>query len=373
MLTKKVIFYVPDLNRITNNYEDLFDRFNIYAQNLKKTNPEIFFTILCGVQNNIGFSLIAKKYPNINFCITKETRDVFKQVFYLWRYLITDKNSRKIIIPANNYDNYFALIFLRMFFKYKIQIALHGEINKFGSVGIKFMLKQLWLIFTFNFSDSIRVVSIDQVNDLQKYYRLDKRKFVVCPIPIDFTKFIKLKKDSDHISIGYVGRFHAERDPISLSRILNNDLLSLIKFNVYAIGSGSEKEKFIQNLKNRANISVYSIEALSQSELLNYWPKIGVLLSTAPKESYGLAIREAVLNNTFVIAKKSQGAISLQKLVGENFVRIYNTEIEAANLIFDFLNHNWYSGKSPNFSKIYEEEQSKSLKSLVTSWSNSLN
>lgn len=369
MITKKVIFYVPDLNRITNNYEDLFDRFDIYAQKLKAANQMITFTLLCGVQNNLAFNSIVRKYPRIDFHVTKQTRNLFKQVYYLWRYLIVNKNSRKIIIPANNYDNYLSILFLRLFFKYKIQLALHGEIHKFGSEGIKFMLKQLWLLFTFNFSDSIRVVSIAQIDDLHRYYRLDKRKFVVCPIPIDCTKVIQMKKDTAHISIGYVGRFHAERNPISLSRILSSDLLSHNKFNVFAIGSGPEKTESIKDLKNRANITLYSIEAISQSELSNYWPKIGVLLSTAPKESYGLAIREAVLNNTFVIAKWSQGAISLQKLVGENFVRTYNTDLEAANLIVDFLNRNWHSGKAKNFSKIYEQEQSRQLKLLATSWS----
>jgi glycosyltransferase involved in cell wall biosynthesis len=369
MITKRVIFYIPDLNRITNNYEDLFDRFDNYAQKLKAVNQMITFTLLCGVQNNLIFNSIVRKYPDIDFHFTKQTKNIFKQVYYLWRYLIVNKDSRKLIIPANNYDNYLSILFLRLFFKYKIQLALHGEIHKFGSEGIKFMLKQLWLLFTFNFSDSIRVVSIAQIEDLHRYYRLEKRKFVVCPIPIDCTKYIQLKKHTAHMSIGYVGRFHAERNPISLSRILSSDLLSHNKFNVYAIGSGPEKTESIKDLMNRANITLYSSEAISQSELLNYWPKIGVLLSTAPKESYGLAIREAVLNNTFVIAKRSQGAISLQKLVGEKFVRIYNTDLEAANLIVDFLNRNWHSGKAKNFSKIYEQEQSRQLKLLATSWS----
>ena len=106
---------------------------------------------------------------------------------------------------------------------------------------------------------------------------------------------------------------------------------------------------------------------LPRKEINTLWREIGVLLSTAPYESYGLSMREALLNGVPVVSRDNAGARELKKLAPD-LISIYGNYEHAQSEIYRFLENRPSPASFESFSATFEREQSKSLQNLALAW-----
>lgn len=70
----------------------------------------------------------------------------------------------------------------------------------------------------------------------------------------------------------------------------------------------------------------------------NEWKNIAVLLSTAPAESYGMAMREAVMQGCAVVSYTNSGSNDVAKQYPDS-VNLFTDVSGGANLIIDSMNN----------------------------------
>jgi glycosyltransferase involved in cell wall biosynthesis len=133
-------------------------------------------------------------------------------------------------------------------------------------------------------------------------------KVVMAPVPITLIKrngtFVtKLPK-----TIGFVGRIQPERGLeffYDFAKMIFN-IDPTIKFLI--VGDGSSRKSFEELLeKSIPKNQIEFMGHLPLEELEKVWERIGVLVSTAPSESYGRALREALIHGVPVWSTDTRG------------------------------------------------------------------
>ncbi len=105
----------------------------------------------------------------------------------------------------------------------------------------------------------------------------------------------------------------------------------------------------------------------NHKNLIGELERMTILLSTASSEGYGLAIREAVLAGTQVIAKDSGGAREAQADF-PNSVYIYKDLESALRLISERINTDLPHSVVIEARKLQVESDLMSTQALVNSW-----
>ena len=105
---------------------------------------------------------------------------------------------------------------------------------------------------------------------------------------------------------------------------------------------------------------------LGGESIQDLYSKSKVLISPAPREGYGLTIREAALSGLSVIARLSKGSLDAQRSFPDS-VKTYETTVGAAELI---LNAVKIQGNYFNSGKIDMQKKidSDAVRELVDSW-----
>jgi hypothetical protein len=111
---------------------------------------------------------------------------------------------------------------------------------------------------------------------------------------------------------------------------------------------------------------------LSETELKEVWKEIGVLVSTAPAESYGRAMREALVAGIPVWAMKSSGVEDLTSKAGKDAVRILDLTKSSQELSME-LDQLLKSKVSPSFRKQFIKDNSTYAQLLAKSWIDLIN
>ncbi|MBU3715736.1 MAG: glycosyltransferase [Candidatus Nanopelagicaceae bacterium] len=195
-----------------------------------------------------------------------------------------------------------------------------------------------------------------QRNDFCKQPKFSKLPSVVTPVPIN-TEF-NLGSNAPRNSLGFVGRIHEERDPRLWVEIAN----SLPEIPKLVVGDGPLLNEMRGALRSGEFTGV-----LAGDKLAEIWNRLLVLLSTAPYESYGLTIREALLHEVPVMAKTSAGAKDLA-LRFPNLVRLFENPEEAVALIYELRESPPTKDEFKSFREWFIESQSESLSALAKMW-----
>jgi 1,2-diacylglycerol 3-alpha-glucosyltransferase len=128
-------------------------------------------------------------------------------------------------------------------------------------------------------------------------------KFVLAPIPIDFTK-VATKSSGVRNELVFVGRLHSERGISDLIKIIKSLKIKRPSTTVVIVGEGPLKNELKQKFENWIQGSTITMLGfLSPDEIQDIYASTKVLVSTAPTEGYGLTLREAALSNVHVIAR----------------------------------------------------------------------
>ena len=251
-----------------------------------------------------------------------------------------------------------ALILKLVHSKAKIHTSIHGDLLSLTEPGIKNRIKLLFLRLSLRRCESIRFVSDSQKKAARQLINFSDQHLFTTPVPISNKKTNVFSRDGE--SIAFVGRIQFERgihEWIEIAGQFDHKLLLVI-------GDGPLKSEFQSKLPGALFMG-----SLSQAEVQGQWSRIGVLLSSAPFESYGLSMREALLHGVPVVSRKNMGSMELQDRYPE-LIRLYETKNEAINHIRFFLRNPLSVKSFHRFQKEFFANQDASLNKLAVAWTN---
>jgi glycosyltransferase involved in cell wall biosynthesis len=283
----------------------------------------------------------------------------------------------KLLVAGDPWESYWSAYFLNRFLdkKMPIQIQVHGDIAdpRWRRINLRNRIRFSFAKLSLPKASSIRTVTKYQAENLLNSFGIKREKIVVVPVPSSVvSKSVALKTDRPK-TIGLIGRIHQDRgiwEFIKLIRVLN----SISKdFKVVVIGDGSSKDKFLLKLssvipKNR----IIYLGQLTESELRKAWKRIGVLVSMAPVESYGRAIRESLIAGVPVWATESAGVKDLMDNCKKREIKLLDLSKSDASLDKDFKSL-LKTKVGSDFSKRFNKENNTYAAKLANSWINTIN
>jgi glycosyltransferase involved in cell wall biosynthesis len=359
-MKSNVVYFNANLDRIATSPQDFIDRFTIYADALRRESND---------QESV-IDLIIGGFPEIihrdSLRVFSVSRNWILQLYFLHKFLKKENKPITLVSGDNDISLILCVIIKLLLPKVRIQISIHGSFDSiFRSKGAKATIKRLLLSLGLSQAKNIRIVSESDLRKFQSLLSENYSKVFVSPIPIHIpTDHIDLSRKS---KVGIVGRLHKERGLPEMAGIFQEmDHLS-ISAEVLVIGGGTEEDWLQSRLFSLKNISAQFVGNVKQEELALFWGEIRVLLSCAPLESYGMALREALANGVFVIAKKNQVTESLEKKFPV-LMSTYSDKKEAVLLISEALSKVPSPEVVESVRAYLRVQQSESLSQLAKSW-----
>ena len=363
------VFVIPDINRVDTSLNDLLSRFNSYgaAYSELTMNHNQKIAIVCGTSNKSNFDHLDYKFLKIH---VKEIKKLSLLGFLIHiSSLIRKKEvNPSILIAGDPFRGLLVCRLLRLLriTSSRIQVSLHGEINSKGfGLSIKAKLGNLLFKILVRGIDSIRLVLQDQVKNTQNVFGIPSEKIVIAPVPISLD-FIDLKVKKPKRTLGFVGRLHQERGVDLWIETIKNLKTKIDDFDLRIIGDGPLRKYFEEEVK-KIGVPCEFTGRLTQSELKNEWENISVLLSTAPAESYGMAIREAVMQGCAVVSYTNSGSKDVAKQYPDS-VNLFTDVSGGATLIIDAMNNQINIQKVERYRNEFVQTQKENITKLVKRW-----
>ena len=356
---RKVVFFHNNLSRIATDPRDLLSRFHNYLQAAKDylRDPDLELNLLLGgIDSNIRFDAIK---------VVSLSRSLLSQYLALRSALYRPGQQVTLIAGDNHLSLLICLFAKARKTNIRLQISIHTSVSALlNPSNVSGKLKLKFILLSVRFVDNIRVVSDSDLENLRKAIPYFNGQIFVAPVPIEIPKAALDIKHS-HV-VGVVGRLHSERGIAECPAIFEELRVVRPKSGILLVGDGAERawlEKQLSGFEPRPEFT----GSLKQSDIRDRWPQIHVLLSCAPSESYGMALREALVNGIFVVARKNETTELLQAQF-PNVMKIFTNSSEAAILINGFFEQEFSPDMVIAVRQAIKSEQDKYLIQLAKSW-----
>ncbi len=294
------------------------------ANNVKSTMKILILTSgteetknLCTEQEN--FSLIQISAPTFNsFLFSWKAKNVLQ---------IRGFNPTLLVV-GDPWEGFWSAFFLKKLLgkNIPIQLQVHGDIadKKWKTLSWRNSLRSKMAILSLKRATRIRATTQYQADNLIARYKIDSALIDVIPVPIFFDKIREISTNSGDRprTLGFVGRIHADRGTKEFLKIVQLLEDSKTDFSVHVIGEGPGMNEFVglsEKILSKKRVKIHG--HVSRIQLDKLWYEIGVLVSVAPAESYGRAMREALVNGVPVWALGSSGVDALIDDVPKGWVR----------------------------------------------------
>jgi glycosyltransferase involved in cell wall biosynthesis len=228
------------------------------------------------------------------------------------------------------------------------------------------MARKIYLSFVIRNSHSIRFVSDFLYKEVSTIFPVSDKDSFIAPIPIE------VGSQNNHVKkekvLAFVGRLHSERGVKEWAEIALKLLEERSDFRIKVIGDGPLSAEMSFSLMTKfKKEQVDFLGQLDRNRMNSEWGAVKVLLSSAPSEGYGLAIREALAYSTFVCARDSGGVTTLSNEYG-GVVKKYRDSNEAVEIISAFLDEEFPIAVSNRFRSEIQQSSMAHMKVLVSSW-----
>jgi glycosyltransferase involved in cell wall biosynthesis len=345
----------------------LLHRLENYAEEYVKLSPRSGDSLTVQGVHNFSSAMGDSTFPCLS--VLQTSSFFFKEFRKTVSYYQKKGGYPSLIIAGDPWVGFLKCYFLKKFYfkKSEIQIQFHGDIYSVPKLWrLKESIKYFIIRLSLKSADSIRVVSNFQVEDLKS--RADVNTTFVCaPIPLDFDK-IPTEVNSQRSGMGLVGRLHKERGLHYFVSILEEMKNREIQTQIYIVGDGPEKEYLIRELEKLNLLECVILRGeLSNSELKIFYKSLKVLLNCAPREGYGLTIREAALSGIQVVARNSKGVISAKQDF-DSEIHLYDSVTQAVDLIDKVLSNRVQTFVDPNKFHLQEARNRDSTRKWAQSW-----
>ncbi len=368
-MTSQPIFLNTKLPSTEDSRLELFRRWERYGstlESLTSTKPKKIIVPL--IPSHIPKDL--HLFPNLLFVATRQNSfSTIRILSLIYRLLTRGNATRYVLISGITPADMFAGVLFKLLLKNGISLQgqFHGDTYHFGN---KFSVVTFCRAFIsrmlINASDSIRVVSQFQVQDINKFLRRKETLFIVAPLPIDPRIILKSSVEKNKKLVAVVGRLHPERGLQDITDLISRLCASGIDVEVEVAGDGPLKSS-IERLVRRFPTQVKYLGQLNSELLSKLYGRASFLLSAAPSEGYGMALREAIYNDVHVVAKKCAGTDCLNQEFPER-VHLFESSESAVEILISLMN----GTKRPRVSRVdFSDQQSKEVRNiekLVGSW-----
>lgn len=337
------------------------ERIGVYRNFLKQNMNHEISIILYAWTSDIKLQSIGshenifKKIKPSN--IIKDLRDLKTRI---------SVSNKPIIVLGDNYWSWIVVFWLKLSLGGNLptQISIHNspDFREFRTFPSK-LLRKMWLRFTLRIVDSIRLVNLEQLSLIPENVR---EKCVVSPI------IFEIPINISHISsrvVGFSGRIHNERGLDEWAEIVRKTFEKSDPFGILILGEGDDSQSFFDKLHNISNLDVNIPGYLLGNNYFSNLNKVGVLLSCAKNESYGVSIRQAACLGIPVVARKN---IKTQELAFKypSLFYIYESIPSAVERLSHILKGS-YEVNKVEVEELYSDllqERDSSLRSLISSW-----
>lgn len=317
-------------------------RLNGYGQDLNKIvkNSKLELVVFSSSRHrfrgdkNIGFVRI--------FHISNPTINPIRFAFASKKYLEQNNFNVKLIFPTDPWESFLSAYILKYLLKKNISIytQVHADIGskKWKTISLKNLARFYLAKITLPRSDAIRCVSEPQLNNLLNHFKIKQENINVIPVPIRLSNTQKNLGFKRPRTIGFVGRIQGDRGVRDFIRLISNLEKAVLDYSVVIVGEGNLKHKFLKSLSqhissNRIKFTGY----IPNDEMFKIWPQIGVLASMATIESYGMVLREALVNSVPIWTYKTSGSQELFLSDNQNdFVKLIDLNKDYKELANDF-------------------------------------
>jgi len=355
---------------------DVIERHNSYALNLSKGNPKnkmslvIFTAGRPQVKNQQSSGLYLEVIYKPTFNSIKFAKAALKK--------IRSKNlDVKLLVAGDPWESFWSAYLLNKLSSKKvpIQIQLHGDIANpaWKKISLQNRIRFNFAKFSMSKASGIRAVSNSQALKVAKIFKIKKAQISVIPVPINnlmLTSSISSKRPK---SLGLIGRIHKDRGIYSFIKLVKSLTVVRDDFTVVIAGSGPDESRFLEGIKELLPKSrIRFLGHLSEKELKKVWRDVGVLVSTAPAESYGRVMREALVAGVPVWAMKSSGVEDLISQAGKDAVKILDLTKSDHELSKE-LDQLLKSKVSLSFRKQFIKDNSTYAQLLAKSWVDLIN
>ena len=362
---RRVIFLHDKFPKNKPELISLLSRWNKYGEAVhRSSNDDGIWLFVPRFQKR---QIFVEKYIK-NFDSVEVNEKTLGRILALTRE-IRQSSSNFIMVCGDTQKSLMIGIYLKFLFrsKVRIQTQFHGDVYSFKfNRGARGTLRALLSRFGIIVSHSIRVVSKFQMSEIVAFAPKSKLKFVLAPIPIDRSRIAKPLK-SKHIDLAFIGRLHQERGIAELIRIIELVKKALPETRVAIAGDGplrSQIQKELSQWIEQGDVKLLGY--LNPEQILNLYADTKILISTAPREGYGLTLREAALSQVRVVARYSKGACEAQDSYPLQ-IETFSTFDEAVALIQTSLNQNFDVANQSQIDAQIEID-SQGVSRLVRSW-----
>ena len=234
--------------------------------------------------------------------------------------------NRTLLIVGDPWESFLHALIVKRLINQTIiiQTNIHADIfdTKWINQKVTNRLRSKLAWFSIKRSDSIRVVSEDLPAAIQERY--PGKSVTYAPIATSISGRIRSRRNFQNanlLTLGWVGRVEKDRgilEFLNFVRFLNDGNQ---EFQVVMAGTGHLLDYAVDELNSILGEKRFSyFGLLPQEELGKVFESMDILVSFAKSESYGLAIREALLFGKPVLGVKSRGVTRLQEIVGSKHV-----------------------------------------------------
>ena len=256
-----------------------------------------------------------------------------------------------------------------------IQIQLHGDIGNpaWKKISLQNRIRFNFAKFSMSKANGIRAVSKSQALKVAKIFKIKMAQISVIPVPINNLRLISPIAYKRPKTVGLIGRIHNDRGIYNFIMLVKSLTVVRDDFAVVIAGGGPDKSRFLEKIKEVLPKSkIKYLGHLSEKELKKVWKEIGVLVSTAPAESYGRVMREALVAGVPVWATKSSGVEDLISKANKDAVRILDLTKSNHELSME-LNQLLKSKVPQSFKKQFIKDNSTYAQLLTKSWVDLIN
>ena len=365
---REVIFLQVKFPKDNLELLNLFDRWNKYGEIVRQYSGEAGIWLF-SAKFQQGKQAQQLKTQNIKFFKSVEGNvNTLRRVFALMRE-IQQSRSKFTLVCGDNQKSLLIGIYLKLFIgsKVRVQTQFHGDTYTFKfNKDLRGILRVFLSRIGITFSDSIRIVSKFQAEEIISFAPKSHQKFVLAPIPIDYSR-IAVPLNSKTIDLTFIGRFHQERGIVELIKIVKLVKDASPEIRIVIAGDGPMRPQIEIQLSywiEKGDVMIRGY--LSGEQILDLYSETKVLISTAPREGYGLTLREAALSQVLVIARYSKGACEAQNSYPDQ-IRTYSNLSEAFTLVQESLNQK-VNMAAPSQIDAQRQLDSEGLIRLVNSW-----
>lgn len=334
----KCVLILDPRGNINLGGEDAISRHDSYARemkNHKKLKSHKLVVISNGDKVNIQPSTFDLKLVNvrpINF------------VHFAYQAAKEIKRSNlvpSILVVGDPWESYWAARLTRFLsgLNCPIQVQLHGDFGNpvWKALNSRNRLRSYALGYAIRNSESIRTVSEFQTALIVERFDIKRNNVFICPPLLNSSylnpKKIPRRRENKEVTLAFIGRLHSERGTAHLRELVAKLKSEDFNFKLLVLGSGPEEEELkreISKLLSPLQNEFYPF--LQPRDMASFWAQTDLVLSLAPSESYGRAMREALLFGVPVLTVESSGVKELIQLVGNQSVLTVNPKDTSAEI-----------------------------------------